>query len=118
VAVNGLSQELELGRVALAPAAPLAAWPLPYRGGTLNVSFTLFGGLGAVGGSAEIRLFDLSGRLVRLLADGPFTDGHPLITWDGRDERGVPVPDGIYFLRAASAGVSHRLKIVVIQKGR
>jgi hypothetical protein len=36
-AVNGLGEELSLGEVALAPAAPLAAWPRP-RGGAMQVS--------------------------------------------------------------------------------
>ncbi len=117
VAVNGLQEELELGRVALSPAA-LAAWPLPYRGGSLNVSFGVSGLFGSGAGEAVVELFDLGGRKVKTLARGPFDAGHQILSWDGRDERGAPVRNGIYFLRAESAGVSHRLKMVVMQAGR
>jgi hypothetical protein len=93
----------------------LAAWPLPYRGGELNVAFGISGAVGASGGVAEVGLYDLSGRLVRTLARGSFTGGNARVTWDGRDERGADVPDGTYFLRSVSAGVRHRLKVVVIR---
>ena len=115
VAVNGLMEELELGRVSLAPTAPLAAWPLPYQGGTLNVSFAVYGELGAASGEAHIGIYDLSGRLVRTLADGPQAAGHRTLAWDGTDANGRPVRGGIYFLQARSAGLTHQVKVVVLR---
>jgi len=115
VAVNGVMEELELGRASLTPAAPLAAWPLPYQGGTLNVSFAVYGELGAASGEAHIGLYDLSGRMVRNLADGPQAAGHRTLAWDGTDAHGRPVRGGIYFLQARSAGLTHQVKVVVLR---
>ena len=113
--INGLGEELLLGEAALLPARPLAAWPLPYRGGDLNVSFAVFGPLGATTGQAEVALFDPAGRLVRVLARGHFSGGQQLIRWDGRNSRGAPVGDGVYFLRARSSGQCTTLRLAVIR---
>jgi hypothetical protein len=112
-AVNGLGDELELGRRMLAPSAPLAAWPLPYRGGDLFISFAIFGRLGATSGSAEVALYDVFGRRVRDLAGGTFGGSQQIIRWDGRDASGRPVAGGVYFLRLRSGGEAHRLRIVI-----
>jgi hypothetical protein len=113
-AVNGLGQELLLGEAALLPPRPLAAWPLPYRGGRLSVAFAVYGPLGATAGSATVGLYDLSGRVVRILANGTFAGGQQLVTWDGRDTRGRAVAGGLYFLRASSGGQESLLKAVVL----
>jgi len=115
-AVNGLGEALLLGETEFRPRAPLAAWPLPYRGGALSISFATFGGLGGGTGDAELDLFDVSGRLVRHLARSRFPAGYQSISWDGKDERGVDAPTGIYFLRAKSAAGSERtLKVAVVR---
>ncbi len=114
-AINGLGEELDLGQVSLGAVRALAAWPLPYRGGNLHVSFTLFGARGATGGTAEVGLYDLSGRLIRTLAHGSFAGAQPEVTWNGLDERGVRVPRGVYFLRASSGGQVSHLKLAVVQ---
>ena len=113
VAVNGLMEELEVGRGALAPNAAFAAWPLPYRGGDLSIGFASFGGLGGGEGEATVDLFDASGRLVRRVVQGLFPAGYHLATWDGRDGTGKAAPNGIYFARVRSAGVDRRIKVVV-----
>jgi hypothetical protein len=52
-------------------------------------------------GPARIRLeiFDVSGRLVRRLADGRYSAGPHELTWDGRDTDGSRVPAGLYLCR-------------------
>ncbi len=113
-AVNGLGEELMLGETSLRPLAPLAAWPLPYRGGELSISFATRGGLGGGAGSAEVSLYDASGRLVRTVARGQYPAGYQSAVWDGRDARGKRVAAGIYFLRVASEGKGHAIKFVVL----
>ena len=47
----------------------------------------------------EVKVFDVSGRLVRTLADrqfAPKTGGHTLL-WDGTDNNGRQVARGVYF---------------------
>ena len=46
-----------------------------------------------------LRVFDVSGRLVRTLVDGPLSAGAHTRRWDGRDESGRDASSGVYFVR-------------------
>ncbi len=47
-----------------------------------------------------LALFDLQGRQVKTLLDGaPYEPGKHSVAWDTRDDQGVPLVSGIYFLR-------------------
>jgi len=48
----------------------------------------------------QVKIFDLRGRLVRQLHDGPVAAGWQRWTWDGRDQVGQQLASGMYFLRA------------------
>ena len=50
-------------------------------------------------GHTTLRVYDISGRLVRTLVDGRKETGHHTIHWDGRDGNGDLVPSGVYFYR-------------------
>jgi hypothetical protein len=113
--VNGLGEAILLGETTIAPRTALSAWPLPYQGGPLNISFATFGGLGGGEGQTEVTLFNLAGRKIRTIASGSFEAGHQTVTWDGTDEAGRAAGPGIYFLRARSAGEDVTLKVVVMQ---
>lgn len=115
-AVNGLGEELWLGETSLRPAVPLAAWPLPYRGGNLSISFATVGGLGGGAGRTEVAIFDVSGRLVRTIARGEYAAGYQSAVWDGRDGRGGKVSAGVYFLRTHGAyGEGRSIKLAVLR---
>jgi hypothetical protein len=45
----------------------------------------------------EVKVFDVSGRLVRTLADRSFAPGKYSLTWDGVDNDGRQVARGVYF---------------------
>jgi flagellar hook assembly protein FlgD len=47
-------------------------------------------------------VFDVSGRRIRVLSQGFGTEGAHSAEWDGRDEAGLRVPSGVYFLRLSS----------------
>jgi hypothetical protein len=50
--------------------------------------------------SILLRVYDVSGRQVRVLADGAQEDlGRHTRKWDGRDDAGGPVPSGVYYVR-------------------
>ncbi len=46
---------------------------------------------------AQVRIYDVGGRLVRVLADRTFTAGEHDLAWDGTDAAGRPAPRGVYF---------------------
>jgi len=114
-AVNGLGEETVLGETALELRAALAAWPLPYRGGDLRVSFATLGGLGGGAGPADVTLYDVIGRRVRTVSRGSYEAGFQETVWDGRDDGGRLVSAGVYFLRVATAGNTRTLKLTVLR---
>jgi hypothetical protein len=64
---------------------------------------------------ARLALYDISGRLVRTLAEGTFEAGRYHRAWDGTDEAGQRVATGIYFVRFDAGSMQAREKIVVIR---
>jgi hypothetical protein len=60
---------------------------------------------------ARLRIYNVMGRLVRNLYDGPLAPGSHRINWVGTNEAGVPVAAGIYYCRAEADGVTRTIKI-------
>ncbi|HET9888493.1 MAG TPA: PQQ-binding-like beta-propeller repeat protein [bacterium] len=60
----------------------------------------------------RLRILDVSGRLVRKLADGRMEPGAHAVSWDGRDDSGEWVGAGVYFAWL-EAGSSREAKKVV-----
>lgn len=65
---------------------------------------------------AELRIFDVAGRLVRTLLADNVTAGRRAISWDGRDASGAVTPSGIYFARLDAAGERRTLKLVRVSR--
>ncbi len=51
------------------------------------------------GSYADVEIFDLNGRKVKTLKNGNLGTGKFILNWDAADEKGRPVPGGIYFIR-------------------
>ncbi|MFH1680453.1 MAG: hypothetical protein ABIH26_07395 [Candidatus Eisenbacteria bacterium] len=64
---------------------------------------------------ARLAVYDLRGRLVRLLVDGPVRVGEGLAAWDGRDSAGRPAPAGVYSYRLSAPGISRTGKLVLLR---
>jgi peptidase M23-like protein len=58
-------------------------------------------------------IYDLRGRLVRVLAGGEETVAGASVTrrWDGRDRAGAALPGGVYFARLDAGGVRRVIKL-------
>ncbi|RKZ29446.1 hypothetical protein DRQ36_08620 [bacterium] len=71
--------------------------------------------LEGVSAETEIEIFDLTGRLVRVLypADADKLSG---IIWDGRDNSGRNLPSGVYLIRASSGkNVTDSKRVVMLK---
>jgi hypothetical protein len=53
----------------------------------------------------SIAIFDVDGRLVRLLADDTFVAGGHALRWDGRDGSGRAAASGVYYYRLGGEGL-------------
>lgn len=54
----------------------------------------------ARGRRLTVRVHDLLGRQLRTLVDGQRFSAEEAFLWDGRDDRGAPVPPGLYVIHA------------------
>ncbi len=66
-------------------------------------------------GDADVRVFDLAGRLVRTLHQGTLDSGEHTFRWDGRDDAGTPAGPGAYFIRAHTAGATRAARVLLIE---
>jgi subtilisin-like proprotein convertase family protein len=66
-------------------------------------------------GRVALRIYSVSGRLVRTLVNGRESAGYHEAVWDGRDDRGVEVATGVYFCRMQAEGFSDSAKMVLLK---
>jgi len=85
------------------------ARPNPSREGTA-VSFEL-----PAASKVRLAVYSVDGRLVRTILDDDLPPGAATAVWDGRDDRGVSVGNGLYFARLEAAGAVRHAKIVRIR---
>jgi hypothetical protein len=69
----------------------------------------------AESGSVELAVFDLRGRLVRVLDRESRSRGQYRTTWNGRDEDGRAMPAGTYFCRLVTSGGAQTMKLTLVQ---
>jgi hypothetical protein len=69
----------------------------------------------AGGGHVTLRLYDVTGRLIRTLANDYHTPGEGIVTWDGKDEGGNPVASGVYFYRLQAPGFASNRKMLLVR---
>lgn len=63
----------------------------------------------------ELSVFNVSGRLVRVLESGIATAGVHETTWDGRDGHGIAAASGVYYLRLSGEREAVTRKIVLLK---
>ena len=66
-------------------------------------------------GRAELKIFDVSGRLIRTLVDEKLPAGPHSVRWDGRDETGRAVTSGVYFYSLTASGVDESRRMILVK---
>lgn len=115
---DGSSRKAAEGAIYVGSNSALGrVYPNPYRprnGQVVNIPYRVLSVDG--GKSIELRVYDPSGRLVRrifaLTASG---GGFASITWDGRDERGRLLADGVYFLQLNGPGIDDARQLILLR---
>ncbi|HSG28465.1 MAG TPA: FlgD immunoglobulin-like domain containing protein, partial [Candidatus Krumholzibacterium sp.] len=64
-------------------------------------------------GDVEMKVYDISGRLVAVLVDRVMDAGNYRISWDGRNRKGQTVSSGVYFCRLTACGQDVSGKLVL-----
>ncbi len=65
--------------------------------------------------SVTVRIYDVSGHLVRTLLKGTLPAGTHVLRWDGTDERRRPLASGVYFYQIHAGEFSRRDRVVLVR---
>jgi hypothetical protein len=100
-----LAVGVEEGAVSVAPILDLRVYPNPCRGMTMLSIGIRAEGLG-------LKIYDATGRLVNSFAlrNTPYA-----IRWNGIDQNGQSVPDGVYFVTVTADSVSETKTLLLIR---
>lgn len=90
------------------PSVWLKGYPNPFNP-EVTIEFSL-----ASATHANLAIYDVAGRLVRTLWNGPVS-GETKTSWDGRDDAGRRVGTGLYFARLATAESRETVKLVMVK---
>lgn len=98
----GSIYRLELSTSGAAPPPAVRPWlgqnePNPFNPET-RLTYSM-----PDGGMVTLSVHDVTGRRVRILAQGPVAAGEHAATWDGRAADARAMPSGVYFARLATA---------------
>jgi subtilisin family serine protease len=85
------------------------AVPDPSRG-QVTVSYDL-----SVETQVSLKVYNLSGQLVRTLVSGKEKAGYKHATWDGRSECGARMTSGVYFYRLEAGSFAATKKMIVVR---
>jgi len=69
----------------------------------------------SVAGNVQVQVFDVAGRLVRTLENGPRPAGERRVRWDGKDDHGGIVGSGVYFFRVATPDGIESRRVAVLR---
>jgi hypothetical protein len=90
----------------------LSANPNPFNPLT-RVTFAIPSDAGPV--SVTLRVYDVTGRVVRTLVDGPRGPGYHHVDWDGNDAAGKASSAGVYLLRIEAGPWSSVEKLALVK---
>lgn len=65
--------------------------------------------------SITLKVYDLTGKLVRTLVSEPQQPGYYTVNWNGRDEQGKLVANGIYFYKLAAQDFTCTRKLILLR---
>lgn len=84
--------------------------PNPFRSG-MDMAYAV----PSAGGMVSIRVYDVSGRLVRTLANQFESSGRHRTAWDGRDDQGNRMQGGMYFVHVRIGDQARSLRVVMMR---
>ncbi|MFH1865260.1 MAG: M6 family metalloprotease domain-containing protein [Candidatus Eisenbacteria bacterium] len=67
------------------------------------------------GGRVTLTVYNVNGRVVRRLVDGPLVAGPHSVVWNGRDDGGESLASGVYFARLATGDESLFTKMTLLK---
>ncbi len=85
------------------------------RPNPFNPATTIFYEVPEHAARVTLRVYDVSGRLVRTLVDGRQAAGPGRIDWNGRNDAGGTVASGVYYYRLAAGAIQQTRRMVMLK---
>ena len=85
------------------------SYPNPFNE-TINIGFKL-----AKNEEVSLRVYDIVGRLVKVLMQGKLSKGSYRLFWNGTDEEGCSLPTGLYILKLKAGQYQQSQKLSLIK---
>jgi hypothetical protein len=63
----------------------------------------------------SLKIYDLLDREIRTLTDAPYQAGPHVLRWEGKDNRGSPVPSGIYIYRLQAGDFTQARRVILLR---
>jgi flagellar hook assembly protein FlgD len=86
-----------------------SAYPNPMNP-TATIRYTV-----GVPGKVTLRVFDVTGRVIKTLVEETKTTGAYAVVWDGTNDRGEKVASGVFFYQFEAPGYQSAKKLVIVQ---
>jgi|GEM_PF-2122728 hypothetical protein len=83
--------------------------PNPFRGST-EISYQL-----SSDSPVSLKIYNISGQLVKTLVNRPQMAGRYATTWNGRDEQGRCAANGVYFYRLTAGATTANRQLVIVK---
>jgi hypothetical protein len=80
-----------------------------------NPSTTISYDVPAGGGQVALRIYDISGKLVRTLVNGFEQSGTRTVNWNGTDDQGRTMASGVYYYQLNAPTFSEKKKMVLLR---
>jgi hypothetical protein len=84
-------------------------FPNPFNPGA-QIQFRLNAGT-----DVRVAVYDVRGRMVRILVDGPLAADLHVLRWDGRSDDGSLLPSGVYVFRIDAGGTEVSVKASLLK---
>ena len=107
VRINGRTGIEEIKPNIITMTALHAPKPNPATNGLVKISFTI-----AAPTKASLKIYDVSGKLVKTLVDNNLNTGIYNNTWNGTDDNNYEIADGIYFCTLKTDNNNYTKKLV------
>jgi hypothetical protein len=112
--VSGIFDSGEPGSPIPQSPAIVRTYPNPFNSSVL-VEYSL-PDVGAQPASVSVRIYNVLGQLVRIVTEGNGFPGLHQVAWDARDQNGLAVPSGVYFVHLLYWGRPTEARKVVLVK--
>jgi hypothetical protein len=97
-----------------AVASALVSWLAQAYPNPMNPTATIKYTVGAPG-RVTLRVFDVTGRVIRTLVDETKATGAYSVIWDGTNDRGERIPSGVFFYQYEAPGYKSAKKLVILK---